>query len=105
MQWAPGALSQGIKRQVPETDHSPPSSTEIRNCGAVPPLSTRHHDVVVNYSQRLLYFLYLVWNALLNNEQIMHVLCPRTKVGTRHALSGHCLVTHSKLNRKNKVKK
>jgi len=29
MQWVPGALSPGVKRKA---DHSPPSSTEVKEC-------------------------------------------------------------------------
>jgi hypothetical protein len=38
IQWLPGALSPGIKRQVREADHSPPVSAEVKN-GAIHPLS------------------------------------------------------------------
>jgi len=31
MQWVPGALSLGVKRPGRETDHSPPSSAEVKN--------------------------------------------------------------------------
>jgi hypothetical protein len=30
IQWAPGALSLGIKQLGPEADHSPPSSVEVK---------------------------------------------------------------------------
>jgi hypothetical protein len=30
VQWAPGALSLGVKRPVREADHSPPSSAEVK---------------------------------------------------------------------------
>jgi hypothetical protein len=30
IQWVPGALSLGVKRQGRETDHSPPTSAEIK---------------------------------------------------------------------------
>jgi hypothetical protein len=33
-----GALSPELKRPKCEADHSPPSSTEIKNSGAIPPL-------------------------------------------------------------------
>jgi hypothetical protein len=36
---------QGVKRQVSETDHSPPSSAEVKNGGAMPPLPIRLHNV------------------------------------------------------------
>jgi hypothetical protein len=36
--WVPGALSPGIKRPERETDHSLPSSAEVKNGGAIPTL-------------------------------------------------------------------
>jgi hypothetical protein len=30
IQWVPGALSMGVKRPVRESDHSPPSSAEVK---------------------------------------------------------------------------
>jgi len=39
IQWVPGALSPGVKRLGREADHSPPSSTEIKNawcCTSIP---------------------------------------------------------------------
>jgi hypothetical protein len=30
IQWVPGALSMGVKRQGREADHSPPSSAEVK---------------------------------------------------------------------------
>jgi hypothetical protein len=38
MQWVRGALSPGVKRPGREADHSPPSSAEVKNGGAIPPL-------------------------------------------------------------------
>jgi hypothetical protein len=32
IQWVPGALSMGVKRQGREADHSPPSSAEVKEC-------------------------------------------------------------------------
>jgi hypothetical protein len=34
-----GAISSGVKRSGLEADHLPPSSAEVKNDGAVPPLS------------------------------------------------------------------
>jgi hypothetical protein len=34
----PGAISPGVKRQRREADHSPPSSAEVKNGEAMPPL-------------------------------------------------------------------
>jgi hypothetical protein len=37
IQWVPGSLSPGVKQQRLGTDHSPPSSAEIKNSGVIPP--------------------------------------------------------------------
>jgi hypothetical protein len=39
IQWVPKALYQGIKRMRREADQSHPSSAEVKNGGAIPPLS------------------------------------------------------------------
>jgi hypothetical protein len=43
-QWVPEALSLGVKRPERESDHSPPSSAEIKNSGvtALFPMSSWH---------------------------------------------------------------
>jgi hypothetical protein len=38
IQWVPGSSSLGVKRQGREADHLSPSSDEIKNGGAIPPL-------------------------------------------------------------------
>jgi hypothetical protein len=38
IQWVSGALLLGVMRPDREADHSPPSSSEVQNDGAVPPL-------------------------------------------------------------------
>jgi hypothetical protein len=38
IQWVPWAFLQGVKRPGREADHSSPSSAEIKNFGAIPPL-------------------------------------------------------------------
>jgi hypothetical protein len=38
IQWAPGAVSPGLKRPGREADHSPPTSARSRKYGSVPPL-------------------------------------------------------------------
>jgi hypothetical protein len=48
IQFVPEALSPGVKGPGREADHSPPTSAEIKNGGAIPPLPPRH-DVVLNY--------------------------------------------------------
>jgi hypothetical protein len=47
IQWVPGALSLGVKRPRREANHSPLSSTEVKNGGAIPP-PQRLHGVVLN---------------------------------------------------------
>jgi hypothetical protein len=42
----PEALSAGLKGQGREADHSPPSTAEVRNFGALTPLPISFHDVV-----------------------------------------------------------
>jgi hypothetical protein len=39
IRWVPGSIRTGIKRPGREADHSPPSSTEVKNNEAIPPLS------------------------------------------------------------------
>jgi hypothetical protein len=38
----------GVKQLGHETDHSPPYSAEVKNNGAIPPLSLRLHGTVFN---------------------------------------------------------
>jgi hypothetical protein len=38
IQWVPGASSLGVKRPGSEANHSPPSSTEVKNGGDIPQL-------------------------------------------------------------------
>jgi hypothetical protein len=40
VRWVPGAISKEVKRPEREAEHSPPSSAEVRNGGAIPPLLT-----------------------------------------------------------------
>jgi hypothetical protein len=37
IQWVPGVLSPVVNRQGREANHSPPSSAEVKNGGAIPP--------------------------------------------------------------------
>jgi hypothetical protein len=49
IQWVPGALSLGVKRQGREADHPPPSSAEFKNAWSytsTPPI--RLHGVVLS---------------------------------------------------------
>jgi hypothetical protein len=38
IQWFPRAHSPGVMRPVREANYTPPSSTKVKNCGAIPPL-------------------------------------------------------------------
>jgi hypothetical protein len=38
VQWVPGALSPGLKRQGSKADHSPQYNAELKNGGAIPAL-------------------------------------------------------------------
>jgi hypothetical protein len=42
------ALSPGVKWPRNETDHSPPSSAEVKNDGAIPPIPIHLHGMVLN---------------------------------------------------------
>jgi hypothetical protein len=42
------ALSSGVKRQVREADHSPPSGAAVKNDGAAPPLLHMSYGVTLN---------------------------------------------------------
>jgi hypothetical protein len=42
IQWVSGAVSPGVKRPGREADNSPPSSADVKNCGAIPPLHHTH---------------------------------------------------------------
>jgi hypothetical protein len=43
-----GGSFSGVKQQRLEADHSPPSSAQIKNGGAVPPLPICLHGIVLN---------------------------------------------------------
>jgi hypothetical protein len=36
-EWVPGTIYLGVKLPKREADHSPPSSAEVKKCGAIPP--------------------------------------------------------------------
>jgi hypothetical protein len=48
IQWVLEAASPGVKRKGREADHSNPSSVEIKNSGAGPPLHVCLHGIVLN---------------------------------------------------------
>jgi hypothetical protein len=50
-----GALSFGIKQLGCETDHSPPSSADIKNVWSYISTLERLHDIVLNRTQKQLY--------------------------------------------------
>jgi hypothetical protein len=47
-EWVPGTVSPQVKRPGREDDLSPPSSAEVKNDGAIPPLPIYLHGVVLN---------------------------------------------------------
>jgi hypothetical protein len=48
IKWVPGTTFQGLKRPGREADHSPPSSVEAKNGGAIPPLPICFHGIMLN---------------------------------------------------------
>jgi hypothetical protein len=55
-----GALYLGLKRPRREADHSPPSSAEVKNGGAMPPfsnMSSWHSALLITQRQLYLYLL------------------------------------------------
>jgi hypothetical protein len=48
VQWVSGAPSPGIKWPRHETDHSHPSSAEVKNAGVIPPTSVVSNQLPVN---------------------------------------------------------
>jgi hypothetical protein len=48
IQWVPGALSPEVKRPALKADHSPQSSTEVKDGGAVPPLLLCLYSIMLN---------------------------------------------------------
>jgi hypothetical protein len=55
----------GVKRQGPEADHSPPSSAEVKNGGAIPPLPHMFswHSAVTNEEQDSFAFYFIAVEA------------------------------------------
>jgi hypothetical protein len=48
IQWVPGAISPGVKQPGNEADHSPPSISEVKSGGAVPPLLHMFYGIMFN---------------------------------------------------------
>jgi hypothetical protein len=55
----PGTLYPGVKRPAREADHSPPSSAEVKNGGAIPPLPhvflIKHRDDISGMLRLVVY--------------------------------------------------
>jgi hypothetical protein len=47
IQWIPRVLTQGLKRQEREADHSPPTNADVKN-GDIPPFPTHLHVIMLN---------------------------------------------------------
>jgi hypothetical protein len=58
IQWVSEALFPRIKRPGHEIDHSPPSSAEDKNCGAIPPLLRMSSWCSAWLSRR---YIFMVW--------------------------------------------
>lgn len=61
LQWLSGTISLGIKRPGSEVHHSPPSSTEAENSGAILPLphtSSRRSAFLIKYKDNFAFYLY-----------------------------------------------
>jgi hypothetical protein len=59
--WVPGALYPEVKRQGREADHLPPSSAEVKNGGAIPPLlhmSSWHSAQLIKHTDNFTSFTY-----------------------------------------------
>jgi hypothetical protein len=54
IQWVPGALSPGARRQGREADQSPPTSAEVKKPWIY--TSTFPHDIVLSKAQGQIYF-------------------------------------------------
>jgi hypothetical protein len=57
VQWVPGAISQWIKWLGLETEHSPPSSSEVKNGGAISSLPICLHGIVLNNLRDFTFFV------------------------------------------------
>jgi len=55
IQWVPGAFALGVKRPMPEADHSLPSSAEVRNSWSYTSTLSCLYDVVLSYVQDTLW--------------------------------------------------
>jgi hypothetical protein len=64
VQWVPGDVSLGVKRQGHEAERSPPCSAEVKNSGAIPPLPIHHHgrDTFAFLIFFKVYFLLECWH-------------------------------------------
>jgi hypothetical protein len=57
MQWVPGTLSQGAKRQGREANHSPPTSAEVKKSEAILPLPHKFTFLLLKFTFLLLLLL------------------------------------------------
>jgi hypothetical protein len=62
IQWVSRALSPRLKRTGSEADHSPPSSTEVKNGGAIPPLPhmSPWHNACLSMGTAISFFFLLI---------------------------------------------
>jgi hypothetical protein len=63
IQWVPWAISPGLKKPGCEADHSPPSSAEVKNGGAIPPLpcmTSWHSAYLIKHRDNCIFLTFLV---------------------------------------------
>jgi hypothetical protein len=104
IQWERGALSPGVKRQGRETDHSPPTSTEVKKAWTY--ICTPPFALLNNYTQGQLYFLYLKLSAnrvrtIISASPLQNAVSHTLAIGERHSSSciRSAVVTHGILQR------
>jgi hypothetical protein len=63
MEWVPGVLSMGVKRPWRESDHSSPSSAEVKNAWTYTSTTPVHlHGVVLSLKKHRDNFVFLAFN-------------------------------------------
>jgi hypothetical protein len=80
--WYCGLFPQGVKRPGREADHSPPSSADIKNGGAIPslPMSSWHNVYLIKHKDNFT-FIYIHTICVMKNSSILDIkLCSLVKV-------------------------
>jgi hypothetical protein len=74
--WVSTALSPGLKRPGREADHSPPSSIEVKNDGAIPHFT----------------YVCMEWCLINHRDSATHVLCDCEAIVTRASTSSNQVI-------------